>query len=232
MNSSSIMSPRTRIRFPTKEEMSWSARLRVSVMVLQKLFCCRDSLLDGNRLNAKRRRCNEATIARAWIALKWILNNGMVGRPWPPSRRIRRTPQSQNRRSHRCRQMHRTRIVADVEFRTADQLGKFRNAKTQKDLRRRQTFRHLGDRRFLSRSASENGRQSLVAQPTRKLPKLSGLPSFSLHQRGGMNHGIRTVQGSEQPGKRVGLAFVTQRGRRLFLNAQPLKRTQRSLDAV
>jgi hypothetical protein len=57
-------------------------------MILQKLFCGSNSLLNGNRLNAERRRRNEATIARAWIALKGILNDGVFRRPRTPARGI------------------------------------------------------------------------------------------------------------------------------------------------
>src|SRR5688572_3882609 len=193
MNSSSIMSPRTRILFPAKEEISWSARLRVSVMVLQQLLCCRDCLINGDGLNAKRSRCNKATIARTWVALKWILDDGVFRSPRPPSRRIRRTPESNNRGSHRGRQMHGTGIVSNVQLRSSKEFCKFGDAESKQDLRRRQLFGNLGDRRFLTWPARQNGRNPLAVQRTRQFGKLARLPPLRRQQSSRMNHGVRTI---------------------------------------
>src|SRR5688572_4331902 len=156
MNSSSIMSPSTRMRFPEKKEISWSARLRVSVMFLQQLFCRSDGLVHSNGFNAKWRRRHKATIARARVALKWILNNRIVGRPGSPARGIRGTPERNNGCADSSSKMHRPGIVADIEPGSADQLRKVRNAEAKQDLRRRQLFRDFRHRGLLSRATRQN----------------------------------------------------------------------------
>ena len=100
-------------------------------MILQKLFCCGDGLFHCDGLDAKRRRRDQATIARARIALKWILNNHVFCSPRTPSPGIRGSPERDNRRSHRSRQVHRAGIVADIKPCAANQFREFGNAEAQ-----------------------------------------------------------------------------------------------------
>src|SRR5437773_11955412 len=95
--------------------------LRTLTPRLQKLIRRRHDLIDGDRLDAQRCVCNQATIARAGITLKRILNDSMRREPWAPALRIRRSPDRDDRNADGSRHVHGTGIIANVQLRSAEQ---------------------------------------------------------------------------------------------------------------